>query len=108
MRMMALAEPNLTNVESGTNANPQAGKTATTAVLAAKSSDALVQFELDSLNLYLKELGEKKLAMMQQQQVDEEYKIAPKFYNRVEGLSQRYGKTSMVTLNQLEIQEEFE
>src|SRR5207237_7539375 len=66
MRMMSLAEPNLTTVEAGSDTNPQAGKTATTAVLAAKSADALTQFELDSLNWYLKEVGEKKLAMLQQ------------------------------------------
>jgi len=108
IRMMSLAEPSLTNTESGTNANPQAGKTATTAVLAAKSADALTQFELDSLNWYLKESGEKKLWMIQQQEVDEEYKIAPKFYSRVEGMSQRYGKTAAVSLSQLDIQEEFE
>jgi hypothetical protein len=108
MRMMALAEPNLTNVETGTESNPQAGKTATTAVLAAKSADALTQFELDSLNWYLKEQGEKKLAMLQQQETDEPYQIAPKFAAKVEGLSQRYGKTAAVSLDQLEIQEEFE
>jgi hypothetical protein len=108
MRMMAIAEPNLTNTEAGTASNPQAGKTATTAVLAAKSADALTQFELDSLNWYLKEQSEKKLWMMQQQQVDEDFQITPKFYSRVEGLTERYGRTAEVTLSQLDIQEEFE
>jgi|SRR5579864_768812 len=108
MRMMALAEPNLTNVETGTDSNPQAGKTATTAVLAAKSADALTQFELDSLNWYLKEQGEKKLWMLQQQEADEPYQIGQKYVNKVEALSNRYGKTARVTLDQLEIQDEFE
>jgi len=113
MRMMALAEPNLTNVETGTEANPQAGKTATTAVLAAKSADALTQFELDSLNWYLKESGEKKLAMLQQvePETDEQgnykpYQIASKYVSKVEGLSQRYGKTSSVNLDFMELQQE--
>lgn len=115
MRMMALAEPNLTNVETGTDANPQAGKTATTAVLAAKSADALTQFEMDSLNWYLKESGEKKLAMLQQvePETDQEggykpYPIAAKYAAKVEGLSQRYGKTSIVNLDFMEIQQEIQ
>jgi hypothetical protein len=115
LRMMALAEPNLTNVETGTESNPQAGKTATTAVLAAKSADALTQFEMDSLNWYLKESGEKKLAMLQQvepepdQQSDSGYKpyaIAPKYANKVEGLTMRYGKASVVNLDFMELQQE--
>src|SRR5262249_31150899 len=46
--------------------------------------------------------------MIQQQQVDEDFQIAPKFYSRVEGLTERYGRTAEVTLSQLDIQEEFE
>jgi hypothetical protein len=114
LRMMALAEPNLTNVETGTDANPQAGKTATTAVLAAKSADALTQFELDSLNWYLKKSGEKKLAMLQQTEpeTDEEsgdykpYQLQSQYTSKVEGLTQRYGKTSVANLNFMEIQQE--
>lgn len=108
MRMMALAEPNLTNVESGTESNPQAGKTATTAVLAAKSADALTQFELDSLNWYLKEQGEKKLWMLQQQETDDPYQIAAKYANKVKGLTEQHGKTASVSIDLMEIQEEFE
>lgn len=115
IRMMALAEPNLTNVETGTESNPQAGKTATTAVLAAKSADALTQFEMDSLNWYLKESGEKKLAMLQQVEPEPDeasdsgykpYQITSKYANKVEGLSQRYGKTSVVNLDFMELQQE--
>lgn len=108
MRMMALAEPNLTNVESGTESNPQAGKTATTAVLAAKSADALTQFELDALNYYLKEQGEKKLWMLQQQETDEPYQILQKYTGKVQALTERMGKTASVSLDQMELQEEFE
>jgi len=115
IRMMALAEPNLTNVETGTDTNPQAGKTATTAVLAAKSADALTQFELDSLNWYLKESGEKKLAMLQQTEPEQDensqsgykpYQIAPQYSQKVEGLTQRYGKASVCNLDFMEIQQE--
>ena len=117
MRMMALAEPNLTNVETGTDTNPQAGKTATTAVLAAKSADALTQFEIDSLNWYLKETGEKKLAMLQQTEPPQDpnspsgyrpYQIPGKYGSQVEGLSQRYGKASVVNLDFMELQQEIQ
>lgn len=115
MRMMALAEPNLTNVETGTDSNPQAGKTATTAVLAAKSADALTQFEMDSLNWYLKESGEKKLAMLQQTEPETDqsgqykpYQIAGKYSGMVDGLSQRYGKASVTNLDFMEIQQEIQ
>jgi hypothetical protein len=113
MRMMALAEPNLSNVETGTESNPQAGKTATTAVLAAKSADALTQFELDSLNWYLKESGEKKLAMLQQTEPETDetgqykpYELASKYISQVEGISQRYGKANIASLDFMEIQQE--
>lgn len=115
MRMMGLAEPNLTNVESGTDANPQAGKTATTAVLAAKSADALTNFEMDSLNWYLKEVGEKKLAMLQQTEPEQDpsgaYKpisVAGKYSGKVQGLSEKYGKASVVSLDFMELQQEIQ
>lgn len=113
MRMMALAEPNLSNVETGTESNPQAGKTATTAVLAAKSADALTQFELDSLNWYFKDTGEKKLAMLQQVEPETDdqgnyqpYQVAAKYSGMVEGLSERNGKARTVNIDFMELQQE--
>lgn len=122
MRMMALAEPNLTNVETGTDSNPQAGKTATTAVLAAKSADALTQFEIDSLNWFLKEEGEKKLAMLQQTEPETDddgnyksYDLADKYTGMVDGLkpkeegvTQRWGKAGIAKLDFLELQQEIQ
>lgn len=114
MRMLALADPNLTNVETGTESNPQAGKTATTAVLAAKSADALTQFEMDSLSWYLKESGEKKLAMLQQtepESTDDGYnaiRVGPAYAKNVEGLTQRYGKAATINIDFMEIQQEIE
>jgi hypothetical protein len=115
MRMMALAEPNLSNVETGTESNPQAGKTATTAVLAAKSADALTQFEIDSLNWYLKEIGEKKLAMLQQTEPDPndqggyaKIQVGSKYVQKVEGLSERYGKASSISIDFMELQQEIQ
>lgn len=115
LRMIGLAEPNMTNVETGTDANPQAGKTATTAVLAAKSADALTNFELDSLNWYLKELGEKKLAMLQQTEPAtgasgdyQSYQIPEKYTQMVPGYTQRYGKASVASLGFMEMQQEIQ
>lgn len=107
LKMIGMAEPSLTNTETGTALNPDAGKTATTAILSAKSADALTQFELDGLNLYLKELGEKKLWMNQQTQ-EEPWQIPGKYGSRIEGFSQRYGKTAMLTLDPMEIQEDIQ
>jgi hypothetical protein len=108
LRMWGLSDPSLNNTESGTDANPSAGKTATTAVLAAKSADALTQYELDSLAYYLKQSGEKKLAMLQQNERDagDAYQVGSKFANKVEALSQRYGKTAQICIYPDEIQED--
>lgn len=115
LRMIGLAEPNMTNVEAGSDVNPQAGKTATTAVLSAKSADALTQFEIDSLTWYLKESGEKKLAMLQQTEPDTDdsgnyrpYSISAKFTGMVKGFTERWGKAQAVDLNFLEIQQEIQ
>lgn len=102
---MMRAEPSIGGVESGTEFNPQAGKTATTAILAAKSSDALTQFELDGLNLYLKELGEKKLEI-HRQMADSPIQVPNRpQYVKSEALTQRFGKTSMITIDPYEIQD---
>jgi hypothetical protein len=64
---MQAAEPAMGGVEAeGTDFNPQSGKTATTALLQAKSSDALTQAEIDNLNTFIKEKGEKKLEIHRQ------------------------------------------
>lgn len=107
LRMLAMAEPSLTITDSGSESNPMAGKTATTAVLAAKSADALTQSELDQLNIYLKELGEKKL-WMNQQAMQGPIELASKFVSQVKGLSERYGKTTSITIDPMEIQEDIQ
>lgn len=107
IEMLALAEPNMTVTQSGSETNPMAGKTATTAILAAKSADALTQFEMDQLLLYLKELGEKKL-WMNQQALEEPMTLEPGYAGKVQGLSERYGKTSGLTLDPMEIQEDIQ
>ena len=102
---MQKAEPIIGGVDSGTSANPQAAKTATTAILAAKSGDALTQFELDGLNLYLKETGEKKLEI-HRQLADKPIQVPNrKQYVRSTALTERYGKTSMIEIDPYEIQD---
>ncbi|HEY4900998.1 MAG TPA: hypothetical protein VIH91_09305 [Terriglobales bacterium] len=59
-RVLGIAEPWLNSVEAGTSMNPQADKTATTSMLAAKAYDALLQFKIDGRNVDLRELGQKK------------------------------------------------
>lgn len=107
MRMMTMFEPNISQTDAGTTSNPMAGKTATTAVLAAKSADALTQFELDGLNLYLKELGEKKL-WMNQQAMQEPTEVAAQYASKVQGLSERGGKAVGIVLDPMEIQEDIQ
>jgi hypothetical protein len=108
LRMIGMAEPSLNNVDTGTEANPQAGRTATTAVLAAKSADALTNDEINQLEVYFKELGEKKLWMNQQsRERGQPWSIDPK-YIKTQGLSQRYGRTAAIQLDPMEIQEDFQ
>lgn len=135
--VMGMAEPSLNNVDGGTDANPMAGKTATTAILNSKASDSLVQFKLIGRDLYLKELGEKKL-WMNQQAASESAEIDQKYWGEnikkamVQGedgnspfaewaksyesqktgpdewaVSSRYGKTSAIRLDPMEIQEDY-
>lgn len=110
MRHWGMSDPSINNTESGSSDNPQAGKTATTAVLAAKASDALTQYKLDSLAFYLKESGTKKLWMLQQQQreINEPYDIEAKYTGKVEALMSRFGGTAQkVCLYPDEVQEDF-
>lgn len=111
LRMWGLADPSLTNVESGTEINPQAGKTATTAVLSAKSADALTQYELNEVSRYLKDTGQKKVWMLQQveRENNDPYHLEDKYVKKVEALSRRFtGQESRVTLYPDELAQDFE
>jgi hypothetical protein len=123
MQMMSLAEPSMTSTETGTQANPQAGKTATTALLATKAADALTQFKFDGRNRYLRELGMKKLWMNQQgQEQQERWTIEERYWGQ--GLRKRIEQlegpppdwaikdgsnhTFAVRLDPMDIQQDFE
>jgi hypothetical protein len=124
---MMQAEPAIGNIEAaGTEFNPQSGKTATTSILASKSNDVLIQLELDSLNICVKEMGEKKLEIHRQmsdglipvpgrfmakdkmqgaQQYQTQQMQDPAFQQQFEALSQRFDKTSLITIDPYEIQD---
>jgi hypothetical protein len=123
IRMMSIAEPSLTSVDSGSGANPQAGKTATTALLASKAADALTQFKFDGRNRYLRELGAKKLWMNQQgREQQQQWDIEKQYWGdgtrkRVEqlegpmpdwALTDRLGKVVAIRLDPMQIQADFE
>jgi hypothetical protein len=97
-------EPSLGGVDAGTEFNPQADKTATTAILAAKSSDVLMQAEIDALNLSLKELGEKKLEI--HRQLSDKPITVPNRpqYVKTQALTEKYGKVAMISIDPMEIQ----
>jgi hypothetical protein len=128
LQMMSLAEPSMGNGGGDSPTNPLSGKTATQSVLAAKSSDTLLNFKIDGRNLYLWELGMKKL-WMNQQAANDPWRIEPKFFNKEintlvqkpdgdQGqdwkqpewaLSARFGgKIAAVKLDPMEIQEDLE
>lgn len=106
LRMLGILEPVMTNIETGTNVNPQAGRTATGSVLQARSSDAMLQYKLDGYSLHLKSTGEKKLWMLQQ--ALQEPTTIPAKYIKTDGLTQRYGTTARISLDPYEMQEDFE
>lgn len=82
LRQMAMLEPALASPDAaGTSQNPQAGKTATTAVLAQRSVDTLTQDKIDALDIYWKEVGQKKLWILQQT-TQKNVKVAQKYLNQ--------------------------
>lgn len=99
-------DPSLGGVDQvGTDYSPGAGRTATTAILSAKSSDVLMQSEIDALNLTLKELGTKKLEIHRQLS-DKPIEVPNRpQYVKSQALSQRFDKTSAITIDPYEIQD---
>jgi hypothetical protein len=104
LRMEALLEPSLNTTDTGSASNPMAGKLATTAIINQKSNDALTQDKINGIEYYLKELGEKKLWMLQE--IQEEPLTLDRKYVKSTGLSERYGKTAQISLDPMEIQED--
>ena len=81
MQLIGMFEPSLQMTTEGTTFNPQASKTATTAVLNAKAADVLLAFKMESRNFYLYQLGMKKIWMNQQMaDMDKGWDIPRKFF----------------------------
>ena len=124
MQLIGMFEPSMNTTTEGTSFNPQAGKTATTAVLQAKAADVLLQFKIDARNLYLYQLGMKKIWMNQQMaDMDQDWEIQQKHFGmqlndllKQQGqaaqipwvTTDQSGKIATVKLNPGEIQEDFE
>lgn len=122
MQLIGMFEPSLNTTTDGTQFNPQASKTATTAVLQAKAADVLLQFKMDGRNAYLYQLGMKKIWMLQQMaDLDRDWEIQSKFFGtqlhellkardqqQPWALTDQDGKISGVRLNPQEIQEDFD
>jgi hypothetical protein len=102
----ASLEPSLFTADSGTPGSPMAGKTATTGVLAQRSNDALLQYKIDELAAYDRELGYKELWMMQQEQPGDQPIKINKRYAKTEALSHLFGSTSVIELSPYEVQED--
>ena len=100
----ASLEPSLFSTDSGTSGSPMAGKTATTGVLAQRSNDALLQFKIDQLALYDRELGYKELWMFQQEQQGP-VKLH-KRHAKTEAIETIFGESSVVELSPYEVQED--
>jgi hypothetical protein len=114
MRQMASLDPNLFSADTGDSSNPMAGKLATTAVMSQRSNDALLQWKLDQLALYDKELSEKDLLMLQAE-LQDEVKIHDRFSKQAaqHATSTAAGvgegeRTSIKTLSPYEIQEDID
>ena len=93
-------EPALGGVDAvGTDFNPEASRTATTAILSAKSSDVLMQSEIDALNLTIGDQANIKLQIHRQLSDTINVPNREKYTSKLKGLSERYGKTAMITIN---------
>jgi hypothetical protein len=125
MQLIGMFEPSLNTTTDGTSFNPQASKTATTAVLQAKAADVLLAFKIDGRDLYLYQLGMKKIWMNQQMaDMDRDWEIQSKYFgpqlnDALKGQPQgeekpqwittdQSGKIASVKLSPTEIQEDFE
>jgi len=124
MQLIGMFEPSLNLTTEGTEANPQAGKTATTAVLAAKAADVLLAMKMDGRNLYLRQLGMKKIWMNQQMaDLDQPWSVESKYFTsplqsllKTQDKAQQVpwimtdqtGKISSVKLDPNEIQQDFD
>jgi hypothetical protein len=93
-------EPALGGVDAvGTDFNPEASRTATTAILSAKSSDVLMQSEIDALNLTIGDQANIKLEIHRQLSDTINIPNRKKYTGNIEGLSERFGKTALITIN---------
>jgi hypothetical protein len=114
IREMQQAEPAMQDFQPGTEAVPQAGKLATTAVLQSRAADAILADELNCLSQFVHEVSEIDLAL-NQQAMEEAQTIGPGQGGKradqvITALSSRTsgGNPHEITIDPMDIQEEFD
>ena len=109
VREMQQIEPSTNNFASGTDTVPQAGKLATTAVLAQKSSDNVLADELNQINVFIAEVGE-LWVHINQQAMEKPHTVNPGDVPRFDAMSLRTdgAQPRSITIDPMDIQEEFQ
>ena len=107
-REIMQVEPLINDFSPGTDANPQSGKLATTAIFQQKSADAIVNDELKQIDCWLYDVMNLSLAMTQQS-MQKKVDIQKGVYERVDALSiMGGGEVRSMTVDPLEIQQDLE
>ena len=107
-REMMQAEPLVNDFSPGTDANPQSGKLATTAIFQQKSADAIVNDELKQLDCWIYDVVNLNLAMTQQS-MQKKVDIERGTYQRVDALSYMGEQgVKSIQVDPLEIQQDLE
>lgn len=109
VREMQQVEPASQNYAPGTDTIPDAGKLATTAVLAQKSSDNVLADELSQQGQFVRDVCE-KWVWMNQQAMEDDLTINPGDVPRLDAMSLRTdgGAPRAITISPMDIQEELE
>lgn len=107
-REMQQIEPAMSDFAPGTEAIPQAGKLATTAVLQQKAADSVLADELGQLNFFVRDFME-LWRDINQQAISEDVKINKGDVGRVDMLMLGMeGKPEEITISPLDIQQEMQ
>lgn len=109
VREMQQIEPSTNNFASGTDAIPDSGKLATTAVLAQKSSDSVLADELGQQGQFVREVCELWISI-EQQAMEQDVDIHPGDLPRLDAMSLRTNGAAPkhIKISPMDIQEEFQ
>jgi hypothetical protein len=113
VREMQQVEPGMNDFQPGTEAVPQSGRLATTALLQKQGADAVLADELNNLGQFIRETMELWM-YFNQQAMEDSIEISsennPRIKRIIEGLSQNTqgGNPRTIRIDPMDIQEEFE